>query len=135
MTQRTIDQLTYKIIGCAIEVHKYLGPGLLESVYEKCLKQELYLNGISYLSQKTVPIEYKSISLEAELRYDILVEDTIVVEVKAVEGVLPIHEAILMTYMKMLKKPKGLMLNFHCNNIFSNGQKTFVNEYYSKLPK
>lgn len=135
ITQKYLDELTYKIIGCAIEVHKLLGPGLLESVYEKCFIHELRLKGLKYQSQQKIPINYKGIELEAELRYDVLVENLIIVELKAVEGILPVHESILLTYLKMLRKPKGIMINFNCTNIFKEGQKTFVNELYAALPK
>ena len=135
LTQKYLDDLTYRIIGCAIEVHKHLGPGLLESVYEKCLIYELQLNGLRCQSQQRVPIHYKGIDLEADLRYDVLVEDLIIVELKAAEGVLPIHEAITLSYMQMLEKPKGIIINFHCINIFREGQKTLVNNFYAALPK
>jgi len=132
-TKKEVDALSYKIIGCAIEVHKNLGPGLLESVYEKCLIQELKLNGMKVDFQQRVPIEYKGVSLQADLRYDLLVEDIIVVELKAIENILPIHEAVLLSYLKLLEKPKGIIINFHCTNIFHQGQKTLVNEYYQML--
>ena len=135
ITQKEIDQLTHKIIGCAIEVHKQLGPGLLESVYEKCLLRELKLQGLKCKSQQKIPLEYKGIFLEAELRYDVLVEDLVIVELKAMDGILPIHEAVLLTYMKMLEKPKGIIINFNCTNIFKYGQKTIVNMIYSNHPK
>jgi len=132
-TQEYIDELTYKIIGCAIEVHKVLGPGLLESIYEKCFVRELHLKGIKTKNQQKIPLNYKGISLDAELRYDVLVEDLIIVELKAIDGILPIHEAVLLTYMKMLEKPKGIIINFNSTNIFKYGQKTMVNELYANL--
>ena len=135
VTQKYLDELTYKIIGCAIEVHKHLGPGLLESVYEKCFIHELSIKGLHYQSQQKIPISYKAINLDAELRYDVLVENLIIVELKSMEGILPIHEAVLLTYLKMLSKPKGIIINFNCINIFKEGQKTLVNEFYSALPK
>lgn len=135
ITQKYLDELTYKIIGCAIEVHKLLGPGLLESVYEKCFTHELGLTGLHYQSQQKVPIVYKDISLDAELRFDVLVENIIIVELKAIDGLLPIHDAVLLTYLKMLNKPKGIIINFNCTNIFIEGQKTLVNELYAELPK
>jgi GxxExxY protein len=135
MTQKYLDDLTYKIIGCAIEVHKHLGPGLLESVYEKCFLHELSLNGLRSQSQQKVPVNYKDIYLDAELRFDVLVEDIIIVELKSMEGILPVHEAVILTYLKMLTKPKGIIINFNCTNIFKNGQKTLVNEFYASLPK
>jgi GxxExxY protein len=135
VTQKYLDELTYKILGCAIEVHKQLGPGLLESVYEKCFARELRLGGIQYKSQQSVPLRYKGIELEADLRFDVVVEDLIVVELKSIEGVLPIHLSVVLTYMKMLEKPKGLIINFNCTNIFKEGQKSLVNELYANLPR
>ena len=133
MTKKYLDALTYKIIGCAIEVHKLIGPGLLESIYEKCFTRELWLNGIEYKSQLEVPLVYKGLLLDAQLRFDVLVEDKILVELKAIDGLLPIHEAMLLTYMRMLEKPKGILINFNCINIFKNGQKTLVNDIYKVL--
>jgi GxxExxY protein len=134
-TQQYLNELSYKILGCAIEVHKHLGPGLLESIYEKCFIHELELKGLRTESQKRVPLHYKGVSLDAELRFDVLVEDLIIVELKAIDGILPIHESILLSYMKMLEKPKGIIVNFNCTNIFKFGQKTMVNEFYARLPK
>jgi GxxExxY protein len=116
-------------------VHKQLGPGLLESVYEKCFNRELMLKGLKFQNQLWVPVEYKGVSLEADLRLDVLVEDLILVELKAIEGLLPVHHAQVLTYMKLLRKPKGVLINFNCTNIFKEGQKTFVNEHYAELPK
>ncbi len=135
ITQKYLDELTFKIIGCAIEVHKELGPGLLESVFEKCFIRELALQNIAHKTQLWVPIEYKGLQLDADLRLDVLVEDLILVELKAIDGLLPVHQAQVLTYMKLLKKPKGVLINFNCTNIFKEGQKTLVNEYYRALPK
>jgi len=135
ITQKYIDELTYQIIGCAIEVHKQLGPGLLESVYQKCFNREISLRNLAHHNELWVPIEYKGLLLEADLRLDVLVSDLIIVELKSIEGILPVHEAQVLTYMKLLKKPKGVLINFNCTNIFKEGQKTFVNEYYAALPK
>jgi len=134
ITQTYIDQLTYKIIGCAIEVHKELGPGLLESIYEKCLIHELILNGFEVKNKMTIPLFYKGIDMDCNLRFDILVNDLVVVELKSVVMMHPIFEAVLLTYMKLLLKPKGILFNFNCKNLFHEGQKTFVNEFYAKLP-
>lgn len=133
-TQEYIDKLTYKIIGCAIEVHKHLGPGLLESVYEKCFLKELFIRNITFKNQVWLPIIYKGLDIESGLKPDVVIEDVLVVEVKAVEGVLPVHEAQLLTYMKLLQKPKGILINFNCTNIFREGQKTLVNHLYGELP-
>ncbi len=135
VTQKYLDELTYKILSCAIEVHKQIGPGLLESVYEKCFVRELFLRGIQYKSQQSVPLRYKGLELEADLRFDVVVEDLIVVELKAIEGILPIHFSVVLTYMKMLEKSKGLIINFNCTNIFKEGQKSLVNDLYAKLPR
>lgn len=133
ITKKYLDDLSYRIIGCAIEVHKHLGPGLLENIYEKCLIRELHLNILSTQAQQRIPLEYKGINLIADLRYDVLVENNIVVELKAMEGILPVHEAVLLTYMKLLNKPIGIIINFNCTSIFKYGQKTLVNEIYSTL--
>ena len=134
-TKSYLNDLSYKIVGCAIEVHKHLGPGLLESIYHECLRQEFFLRGINYKSQLFVPIDYKGIALNADYRLDFLVEDEIVVELKAMEGILPVHEAQLLTYMKLLQKGKGILINFNCANIVKEGTKQMVNEYFSMLPE
>ena len=135
ITKKYLNELTYRVIGCAIEVHKHLGPGLLESVYEKCFLRELNLQGIANKSQNWVPLEYKGLQLDTELRLDVLVEDILCVELKAQEGLLPIHDAVLLSYMQILQKPKGILINFHCVNIFKEGQKTLVNNLFSLLPE
>ena len=132
MTKKEVTQLSYKIVGCAIEVHKELGPGLLESVYEKCLRRELELRGYTVKQQVNVPVNYKGISLDVDLRLDLLVNDTIIVELKAIENILPVHEAQLLTYMKLLKKPQGLLINFFTDNI-TKSMKPFVNEIFKEL--
>jgi GxxExxY protein len=133
VTKKYLDELTYKVIGCAIEVHKQIGPGLIESVYEKCLCKELDLRGLKYQKQIWVPLEYKGLQIDTELRLDLLVEDILCVELKSIEGFLPIHEAVLLTYMRMLQKPKGILINFNCTNIFKEGQRTLVNDLFAAL--
>lgn len=135
ITKKYLTELTYKVIGCAIEVHKQFGPGLLESVYEKCFLRELALQNIVFKNQLWVPLQYKGLELDTELRLDVLVEDILCVELKAQEGILPVHDAILLSYMQMLQKPKGILINFHCVNIFKEGQKTLVNNLFSLLPE
>ena len=135
MTQKIVNAITYDIIGCAIEVHKELGPGLLESVYEKCLGHVLQENGMKVEYQKAVPVNFRGLKIDADLRFDILVEALIGVELKAVQDLLPIHEAQLLTYLKLLEKPKGILINFNFTNIYREGQKTFVTEHFRKLPK
>jgi GxxExxY protein len=130
-----LNDLSYKIVGCAIEVHRHLGPGLLESIYHECLRQEFFLRGINYKNQLFVPISYKGLILDADYRLDFLIEDEIVVELKAMEGILPVHEAQLLTYMKLLQKGKGILINFNCANIVKEGTKQMVNEYFAQLPE
>jgi GxxExxY protein len=135
MTQKDINQLSRAIIGFAIEVHKELGPGLLESVYEKCISYLLIQNGYKVDRQQTIPLNFRGLTLDCELRFDLLVNDQIIVELKTVEELLPIHEAQLLTYLKLLKKPKGILINFNCLNIFKEGQLTFVTEHFRNLPE
>ena len=135
ITKKYLNELTYNVLGCAIEVHKKLGPGLLESIYEKCFIRELNLRGIANESQVWVPLEYKGLMFETELRMDVLVEKVLCVELKAQEGLLAVHDAILLSYMQMLQKPKGILINFHCVNIFKEGQRTLVNNLFTLLPE
>ena len=106
-------ELTHTIIGCAMEVHKMLGPGLLESAYEECLAFELVSSGLQIERQKQVPIIFKEVRLECGYRLDILVEDVIIIELKTVETINRAHEAQILTYMKLASKPIGLLINFH----------------------
>ncbi len=135
ITQKKINDLTYKVIGYAIEVHKELGPGLLESVYEKCLTHLLQLNGHEVSRQQIVPVQFRGMQIDCDLRLDLLIDNLVIAELKTVETLLPIHEAQLITYLKLLQKPKGVLINFNCSNIFKEGQRTFVTEYFSELPK
>lgn len=112
-----INRLTYQIIGCAYEVHKFLGPGLLESTYESCLCYELEKTGIKYEKQKELVINYKGMQLSNGYRIDILVENNIVIELKSVETLLPIHTAQIMTYLKLSNKRVGLLINFNVTNL------------------
>ena len=135
MTQKHIDDITYKIIGAAIEVHKIMGRGLLESVYHQCLEEELTIRGINYISEMKIPVIYKDKELFSDFRCDLYIENLIIVELKAITEIHPIVEAQILNYMKLTKSPKGILINFNCSNIFKDGQKTFVNEYYKNLPK
>ena len=107
------DRLSHEVIGAAIEVHRLKGPGLIESIYERCLIRELELRNISSVNQKKVPIEYKGYVFEEPLRLDVLVEDCLLLELKVVEKILPIHKAQLLSYMKLMDIPLGLIINFH----------------------
>jgi len=133
ITRSELDALEYQITGACIEVHKHLGPGLLESVYQKCLSRELQLRNISFKSEHIISVHYKGVMLDTALRTDFLIGSDLLVELKAVESILPIHEAQILTYMKLLKAPKGLLINFNCTNIIYHGKKSYVNEFYREL--
>ncbi|MBI3909745.1 MAG: GxxExxY protein [Armatimonadetes bacterium] len=105
--------ITDAILGAAIEVHRALGPGLLESAYEECLCHELALRGISVERQVPLPVRYKGVLLDCAYRMDLVVEDAVVVELKCVEAILPVHEAQLLTYLRLSGKRVGLVVNFH----------------------
>jgi GxxExxY protein len=107
------DQLSHTAIGAAIEVHRHKGPGLIESIYERCLMRELSLRNVAAVNQRLVKIEYKGVVFEEPLRFDVLVEDCLLLELKSVQEVLPIHKAQLLSYMKLLDVPVGLLINFH----------------------
>lgn len=134
ITKSAINNITREIISCAIDVHKFLGPGLLESVYHSCMSHELLLRNIPFSSQLKTQINYKGFELPADLRCDFLVADQVVVEIKSVEHLLPVHKAQVLTYLSLLKKPKGILINFNCTNIFREGQITLVNELFRQLP-
>lgn len=133
VTRSSVKDLVYQVNGAAIEVHKQLGPGLLENVYHQCLKKELELKKINFSSEFQIPLNYKGYELESKLRCDLLIENSLVVELKSVVEINPIFEAQLLTYMNLLKVPIGLLINFNVKNIFYEGQKTMVNEYYRML--
>jgi GxxExxY protein len=107
------DKLSREAIGAAIEVHREKGPGLIESIYEKCLMRELSLRNLTFVNQKLVKIEYKGITFEEPLRFDLLVDGCLLLELKCVETILPVHKAQLLSYMKLLDIPIGLIFNFH----------------------
>lgn len=119
------DELSHKVIGCAIEVHRALGPGLLESTYEQCLARELELSSINYERQYALPLEYKGVDIEVGYRIDLFVNNSLIVELKAVENVLPVHEAQLLTYMKLAQVKVGLLINFNVK-VLKDGIKRFV---------
>ena len=119
------DELSNRVIGCAIEVHRILGPGLLESAYEQCLAFELENAVIPFQTQKALPVVYKKIRLDCGYRMDIVVDNTLLLELKSVEVLLPIHEAQLLTYLKLSGIRTGLLLNFNVA-VLKNGIKRFV---------
>lgn len=119
------DELSNRVIGCALEVHRELGPGLLESTYEQCLAHELKLNGIRFELQHPLPVEYKGVRLDCGYRVDLLVEDKLIIELKSVEQIKGIHEAQLLTYMRLAGVKIGLLINFNVTKL-KNGIKRFV---------
>jgi GxxExxY protein len=119
------DDFSRTVIGCAIEVHRELGPGLLESAYELCLAHELRLKGIPFEPQKVMPVEYKGVAIDCGYRLDLLVNDQLIVELKAVSAVEPIHEAQILTYLKLAKVRTGLLINFNVP-LLRDGIKRFV---------
>jgi len=134
ITQKYINEISYEIIGCAIEVHRYLGAGLLESVYEACFIEELKNAGLSVRSQLYVPINYKGKDLGGSLKLDLLVNDLIIVEDKAVEVMIPLFQAQLLSYLKLSGKPKGLLINFNCE-VIKDQVVSLVTKEFAKLPK
>jgi GxxExxY protein len=123
------DRITGEIIGAAIEVHRELGPGLLESAYEECLCYELSLRKLSFQRQVDLPVIYKKVRLDCGYRMDVVVEDLVIVELKTVDKLLPIHEAQLLTYLKLYHRQIGLLLNFNVP-VVKDGLKRIVNNYH-----
>lgn len=123
--KKKFSDLSHQVIGCAIEVHKVLGPGLLESTYKQCLAHELKLNGIAFRLEHPMPVEYKGIHLDCGYRIDVLVEDDIILELKSVERLLGIHEAQLLTYMKLTNIKQGFLINFNVKRL-KEGLRSFV---------
>ena len=121
----TDNEITHEIIGAAIEVHKLLGPGLLESAYEACLCHEFAIRKISFQKQKPIPLVYKEIKLDCGFRLDLLVEKRIVVELKSVDALAPIHEAIMLTYLRLSGHTLGLLINFNVS-ILKDGIRRFI---------
>jgi len=128
LEKQRLDSLTEKIIGAAITVHRVLGPGLLESAYEECLCYELSQLGLSFKRQVPLPVRYKEVKLDCGYRMDIVVEGTVVVEIKAVERLIPVHDAQLLSYLKLSNVRVGLLLNFHVP-VLKNGLKRIVNNF------
>ena len=123
------SDLTQKVIGLAIEVHKTLGPGLLESVYEACLFHELESSGFDVQRQITLPVQYKHLKIEQGFRIDLLVDNSIILELKSCEKLLPIHKAQLITYLKLAQKPVGLLMNFN-EELLKNGVERVIRKEF-----
>ena len=124
-----VDRITEGIIGSAIDVHRVLGPGLLESAYEACLAYELTQRGLPFERQKGLPVIYRDVRLDCGYRIDLLVEELVVVEVKVVEKLIPIHEAQLLSYLKLSGCPVGLLINFNVN-VLKEGIRRMVNDLH-----
>ena len=133
--RKEVNALSFKVVGAAIEVHRCLGPGLLESIYQKCFAIELAERGIAFQQEAEVPIFYKGHWVSGHLKCDFFIENLLVIELKAVSEILPIHHAQLINYMNLLKAPKGILLNFNVVHLFSHGQKTFLSKYFASLPE
>jgi GxxExxY protein len=123
-----LNAITEQIIGAAMEVHRAIGPGLLESAYEACLVFELRQRGLHVEEQKPLPITYKHVRLDCGYRLDLVVADSVIVEIKAVEKLNPVHDAQLLSYLKLASCRVGLLLNFHCT-MFKNGIRRLVNDF------
>lgn len=134
ITKKYLNDLTYEVIGAAIEVRKAMGAGLLESIYMKCMMRELTIRGISFETEVPIHVVYKDEDLGFGFRCDLLVEGCLIVELKAKESLIKVHESQVLSHMKLMKKPKGILINFNVYNIFKEGQRTFVNEYFTGLP-
>lgn len=134
VTKNNVNEIAYGIMGCSIEVNKFLGPGLLESVYQECMINELKRRGYNLEIEQNVPLYYKGDKISNKLRLDLIVNDLVIVELKAVEALNPIFTSQILTYMKLAQKPKGLLINFNSKNIVS-GSLTFVNEFFASLPE
>jgi GxxExxY protein len=134
LTKKYINSIAYNIVGCAIEVHRELGPGLLESVYETCFVDELVSKHLKVKKHLQVPIKYKNKDLGCNLVLDLLVNDIIIVELKSVDYIIPVYKAQLLSYLKLTGKPKGLLINFNCENI-TKELVPLVTEEFAKLPE
>lgn len=134
ITKEFINNLSYEIFAAIIDVHKNLGPGLLERIYHKCLEHELKLRNISFTSETSFDFKYKDLDLTTDFRCDLFVENCIIMEIKAVQEITPFFKAKIISQMKIAKVPKGILVNFNVKNIMSEGKFVFLNEHYNQLP-
>jgi GxxExxY protein len=135
ITQKSLNQLAYKVVACAIEVHRELGPGLLECVYEQCFIDELADAKFEVRSQVPVPLLYKGKKLDFQLKLDLVINDLLIIELKSVVEMNPVFKAQLLTYLRLTGKPKGLLINFNCENITKHGLIPMVTDKFARLPK
>lgn len=135
ITQKFINDISYKIVGACIEVHKLAGPGLYEEVYHQCLEKEFNLIGLKYKSELEIPFSYKGEQVKCKLKCDFLIEDLIVLELKSVSEIHPIHKAQTMNYMNLLKVPRSILVNFNVLNIYHEGYESFASKLFKELPR
>lgn len=135
ITQKLINNLSYKIVGACIEVHKLAGPGLYEEVYHQCLEKEFDLLGLKYRSELEIPFIYKGNHIDCKVKCDFLVEELIVLELKSVAELHQIHKAQTMNYMNLLKAPRSILVNFNVTNLYHEGYESFASKIYRELPK
>ena len=133
ITQKSINELSYKIVGACIEVHKIAGPGLYEQVYHQCLVKEFKLLGLNFKSELEIPFYYKGEEISCKLKCDFLIEDLIVLELKSVSEIHPIHKAQTINYMNILKIPRSILINFNVTNLYHEGYETFVSRVFQQL--
>ncbi|MFZ1705205.1 MAG: GxxExxY protein [Saprospiraceae bacterium] len=133
LTKKMVNDIAFRIVGLAIEVHKTLGPGLLEDIYKDCLALELRNSGLFVQIEKKIEIVYKGVEIPRHYRQDLVVENCVIVEIKAQESFAPIHKAQLLTYMKLNNIPKGLLINFNVINLTRDGLIPMVNELFKEL--
>lgn len=134
VTQKFINDLSYKIVGACIEVHKQAGPGLYEDVYHQCLEREFEILGLKYKSELEIPFSYKGKLIDCKLKCDFLIENLIVLEIKSVSEIHQIHKAQTMNYMNLLKVPRSILVNFNVINLYYEGYESFASKIFKTLP-
>lgn len=135
ITQKSVNELSYKVVGACIEVHKLAGPGLYEEVYHKCLEKEFNIIGLKYKSELEIPFFYKGENINCKLKCDFLIEDLIVLELKSVSELHQIHKAQTINYMNLLKVPRAILVNFNVTNLYHEGCESFASKIFKALPK
>ena len=134
ITQKYVNDLSYRIVGACIEVHKFAGPGLYEDVYHKCLEKEFKLRGLEFASELHIPFSYKGEVIDCKMKCDILIENLIVLEIKSVAEIHPVHQAQTINYMNLLNVPRALLINFNVTNIYHEGYESFAGKNFQTLP-
>lgn len=134
VTQKFINDLSYKIVGACIEVHKQAGPGLYEDVYHQCLEREFEILGLKYISELEIPFSYKGKLIDCKLKCDFLIENLVVLEIKSVSEIHQIHKAQTMNYMNLLKVPRSILVNFNVINLYYEGYESFASKNFKTLP-